>query len=181
MNLCTRSYGWFSSLRAARDVARVQTSLPSEKLGEIAVLILARYSIADSSTPKDWAFLLRHCTANFTFLRVLQFKFIYNDNHTTNLLKCGIALEIYTILHCPKGYTLECCSRPISFIVRILLLPAHKWNSTLGTRRMWSQRSIRRKTSGNYWPVCDGRRKGNATMRIARNYTLQLRSIQLGS
>ena len=43
---------------------------------------------------------------NYTFLRVLQFKFIYNDNHTTNLLYCGVALKIYTILHCPKGYSL---------------------------------------------------------------------------
>ena len=39
--------------RATRDVARVQTPLPSEKLGEIAVIILARYSIVDSSTPND--------------------------------------------------------------------------------------------------------------------------------
>ena len=38
--------------RVARDVASVQTPLPSGKLGEIAVVILARYSIVDSSTPK---------------------------------------------------------------------------------------------------------------------------------
>ena len=36
-----------------RDIALVQTPLPSEKLGEITVVILARYSTVDLSTPKD--------------------------------------------------------------------------------------------------------------------------------
>ena len=61
-----------SALQETQPVYR--RPLPSGKLGEIVVVTLARYSFVDSST------------VNYTFLRVLQFKFIYSDNRTTNLL-----------------------------------------------------------------------------------------------
>ena len=57
---------------------------------------------------------------------------------------------------------------------------AHKWASTLGTRRMWTLRSIRGKTSGNNWRECDWRRSMTTKMRIASDYSLPLRSMQWG-
>ena len=69
-----------SALQETQPVYR--RPLPSGKLGEIAVVTLATEDILLLIHPP----CCHIAQQNYTFLRVLQLKFIYSDNHTTNLL-----------------------------------------------------------------------------------------------
>ena len=60
---------------------------PLGKLGEIAVVILARdILLLIHPCQRIELFCCNIAQQNYTYLRVLQFKFIYSDNHTTDLL-----------------------------------------------------------------------------------------------